>query len=374
VHGSFPVVNTDRCWPQVIEQQREHIETLKLDVSALKALVTANALTTFATGPLLCPPPLGPTVSREHFVSPNNVHALPISAEAIRSIDHQPEQRPAGQTGEAPTQEQGGQQGAKSCSIPNPPLSGKLGTVKTIWAEWTIGWHGEDGKLNPSIQQLNREYGSSWRKKKHNGAPTGYKKNEYNRKKKVAAAILTLKEQHMATGMPEAQATDKAVNDVEESFKRSGSTHFSRWVDHVLRVKPADTPGLPTPQALLGQPIVSQPPSMQAILSQLTSMPLSAPLGAPISPALSLPEHPEGANPGLLPLPLPLLQQIPELQSILPLGLPQLGAGFPTDAMTFQQLLQTGVAMQATAHEQLRANGILAEESQAGLTAANASQ
>jgi Transcriptional activator of glycolytic enzymes len=300
-------------------------------------------------------------------VSPINVQALPISAEAIRSIDHQPEQRPAGQSGEAPAPEQGGQQGPKTCAIPNPPLSGKLGTVKTIWAEWTIGWHGEDGRLNPSIQQLNREYGSSWRKKKHNGNPTGYKKNEYNRKKKVAAAILTLKEQHMASGMPEPQATDKAVNDVEESFKKSGSTHFSRWVDHVLRVKPAETPVAP-PQPVLVQTSAPQPASMQAILSQLSTMPLSAPLAGTTPPSVSLPDPQDGSTPGLIPLPLPLLQQLPELQQMLPLGLPQLGAGFPADPMTFQQLLQQGVALQATAAatEQQRPNGTVAEESQVG--------
>lgn len=341
---------------QVIEHQREHIETLKQDVFSLKALVTANAFTAFATGPLLCPPHPAPAEGREHFVSPPNMPSLPISAEAIRSIDQQPEQRLANQNGEASPQEgPGGQQAGAPCAIPNPPLSGKLGTVKTIWAEWTIGWHGEDGRLNPSIQQLNREYGSSWRKKKHNGNPTGYKKNEYNRKKKVAAAILTLKEQHMAAGLPEAEATEKAVNDVEESFKRSGSTHFSRWVDHVLRVKPLD----PAAGGVAGAaPAASQaipaPAAMQAILSQLTSMPLpqTSPISGVVPPAsLALPP-PEHQNGGILPMQLPVLPLgVQDFQQMLPgMGLGALGAGFPTDPMTFQQLLQGSGALAGMAN------------------------
>lgn len=184
----------------------------------------------------------------------------------------------------------------------------------------------------------------------------------------------------MAAGLAEPEATEKAVNDVEESFKRSGSTHFSRWVDHVLRVKQTDPAA---GGAAAAAPAVSQaipaPAAMQAILSQLSSMPLpqtSALVGsmAPSSLALPLPEHQNG----MLPLQLPVLPLgVQDFQQMLPgMGLGALGAGFPTDPLTFQQLLQSGGALAGLANpaDAPQPNGAVQEDSKVGLPAAAPAQ
>ncbi len=94
----------------------------------------------------------------------------------------------------------------------------------------------------PSIQALNHAHGESWRRVKVNGKRTGYQKNEYGRKKKVAREIMGLRDEFMATGMSEEEAVAAAVVTVDEKFRTSGLP-FTRWIDTwnvVSRAKDGD--------------------------------------------------------------------------------------------------------------------------------------
>jgi Transcriptional activator of glycolytic enzymes len=143
----------------------------------------------------------------------------------MRPAEHQPE----------PTQIDG---------IPIPPMSGRLGTVQTIWEEWTMGWYSQSDPmhLNPSIQQLNRSFGESWRRTKIKGVLTKYQKNEYGRKKKVAHEIMSRRKALMESGIADADATRQAIIEVEEACKAS-KLPFTRWIDTLNKSKdlPDDT-------------------------------------------------------------------------------------------------------------------------------------
>lgn len=122
--------------------------------------------------------------------------------------------------------------------IPIPPMSGRLGTVQTIWEEWTMGWYPQSDPmhLNPSIQQLNRMYGESWRRTKIKGVSTKYQKNEYGRKKKVAHEIMARRKLLMEKGVLDADATRQAIAEVEEACKAS-KLPFTRWIDTLNKSK-----------------------------------------------------------------------------------------------------------------------------------------
>eukprot|EP00884_Botryococcus_braunii_P007767 jgi/Botrbrau1/16992/Bobra.49_2s0051.1 len=122
--------------------------------------------------------------------------------------------------------------------IPIPPMSGRLGTVQTIWEEWTMGWYPQSDPmhLNPSIQQLNRLYGESWRRTKIKGVFTKYQKNEYGRKKKVAHEIMARRKLLMEQGVIDVDATRQAIAEVEEACKAS-KLPFTRWIDTLNKSK-----------------------------------------------------------------------------------------------------------------------------------------
>jgi hypothetical protein len=80
---------------------------------------------------------------------------------------------------------------------------------------------------------MGRDYGDAWRKERYNGRPSGYKKNEYARKKKVAAAVVERMKFHIASGLDGKEAEELAVADVEASYRAAGNIHFSKWVDNM---------------------------------------------------------------------------------------------------------------------------------------------
>lgn len=122
--------------------------------------------------------------------------------------------------------------------IPIPPMSGRLGTVQSIWEEWTIGWYPQSDPmhLNPSIQELNRLHGESWRRTRIKGVLTKYQKNEYGRKKKVAHEVMTRMKSLMENGLEEAEAVKQAITEVEDACKAS-KLPFTRWIDTLNKSK-----------------------------------------------------------------------------------------------------------------------------------------
>lgn len=122
--------------------------------------------------------------------------------------------------------------------IPIPPMSGRLGTVQSIWEEWTIGWYPQSDPLhlNPSIRELNRIHGEAWRRTRIKGVLTKYQKNEYGRKKKVAHEVMSRKNALVENGLDDAEAIKQAIAEVEDACKAS-KLPFTRWIDTLNKSK-----------------------------------------------------------------------------------------------------------------------------------------
>lgn len=102
---------------------------------------------------------------------------------------------------------------AQAAESPQYHMSRTIQTIPELWQEWTIGLQGQ-----PSIEKLDRLYGSSWR----SGPTAASERQFYSRRKtliteirRLAAAIKT---------PPDMETYNKVVIQLEDERKRAGAS------------------------------------------------------------------------------------------------------------------------------------------------------
>jgi hypothetical protein len=102
-------------------------------------------------------------------------------------------------------------------------MSRTIQTIPELWREWTVGLQGQ-----PSIEQLDALYGSSWR----SGPAAASERQFYSRRKTLITEIRRLA---IAMGaLADREAYNRVVLQLEDERKRAGAS-LSKVIDALKR-------------------------------------------------------------------------------------------------------------------------------------------